>query len=226
MQPYLVLQIDGVMQAWGGHSYEDLRHTEIIPTRSAILGLFAACLGLDRGDRAGQQALAASVNISVRAEKKLQRFTDFHTVSDARKVDGRVNKFPVVSRREYLVSGDTTSGPSFRLLVSECVNAQYSLEDIERAVKKPVYTPFLGRRSCPLSRPLYAEKLQANDVASAFSLIEPQGGTIYSDTPPEHYAYSELKMRDVPMHGRQRQFASRKVYVFTTDNEGGTHVPQ
>lgn len=50
MNQYLALKLQGVMQAWGGHTYEDLRHTELIPTRSGILGLLAACLGIDRQD--------------------------------------------------------------------------------------------------------------------------------------------------------------------------------
>ncbi len=36
MNHYLALKLSGVMQAWGGHTMEDLRHTEIMPTRSAV----------------------------------------------------------------------------------------------------------------------------------------------------------------------------------------------
>lgn len=226
MQQYLVLKLDGVMQSWGGHTYEDFRHTEMIPTRSGLLGLLAACLGIDRKDAEGQETLASSLQIAVRVEKPLQRIKDFHTVSDARKVDGKVNKFPVVSQREYIVSGDTRTGPAFAVLLHAVPDAHYSLDDIESGLKKPVYTPFLGRRSCPITRPLFDGRIEAIDVESAFALVEPVGGTIYSETAPENRAVTAMHMRDQPLYGRKRQFANRQVFVFNPEVEERADVPQ
>jgi len=62
------------MQAWGTHTYEDFRPSNLYPTRSGLLGLLAACLGIERADHAGQAALAASVKFSVRVDTAITRF--------------------------------------------------------------------------------------------------------------------------------------------------------
>ena len=53
MSRYLILRLDGPMQAWGSHTFEDFRPSNLFPTRSGLLGLLGACLGIDRGDHAG-----------------------------------------------------------------------------------------------------------------------------------------------------------------------------
>ena len=52
MSRYLILRLDGPMQAWGSHTFEDFRPSNLFPTRSGLLGLLGACLGIDRGDHA------------------------------------------------------------------------------------------------------------------------------------------------------------------------------
>jgi len=210
MNDYLALKLSGVMQAWGGHTYEDYRHTELIPTRSGILGLLAACLGIDRQDRDRQQALSAAVQMAVRIDQTAfepQRITDFHTVMDARKVDGKVNKFPVVSRREYLCDAQ------YSVLLEVRADSPWHIDDLRDAVRKPVYTPFLGRRSCPPTRPLFDATVQAVDIESAFALLEPCAGTIYAEQPPATDS-TRYRLRDVPLHGRRRQLATRDVFIY------------
>ncbi len=207
MKKFLVLKLQGVLQAWGGHTYEDLRHTELVPTRSGVLGLLAACLGVDRNDIKGLEALASSVKIAVRSDATPQRIIDYHTVLNPRKVDGKPRKDPVVSHREYLCDAVYT------VLLEVQEDALITCDDLIHAINNPVYTPFLGRRSCALSRPLYEETIDAVDFESAFSIIEPYSGTVYSESKPSVES-TVLKMRDVPLYSRKRQFASRNVYLY------------
>lgn len=212
MNRYLAIKLHGVMQAWGGHTYEDLRHSELIPTRSAVLGMLAACVGIDRGDIAGLESLSESVRMAVRLDSKPQRIMDFHTVMDARKVDGKPNPNPVVSKREYLCDAKYT------ILIQTVSETTYTLESLEQAIKKPVYTPFLGRRSCLLSRPLFETVVLAIDFKQAFALCEPMGGVIYSDE--KLYKDDALwRMRDEPVYARKRQFATRNVYIHSQAQE-------
>jgi CRISPR system Cascade subunit CasD len=217
MKTYLALKLQGVMQAWGGHTFEDFRHTEVIPTRSGLLGLLAACLGIDRLDVAQQEALAASIKITVRADTgctlATERMTDFHTVKDARKVDGKTNPYPVVSYREYLCDA------VFTVLLEEQPGAVYSIADIARALRYPIYTPFLGRRSCPLSRPLYEAEIQAQDAWAALFMVEPCEGVVYSEDPLA-VGGQPMTFRDVPMYRRKRQFSTRNVQVRVMVKEG------
>ncbi len=225
---YLALKLSGVMQSWGGHTLEDLRHTELMPTRSAILGLLAACLGIDRKHSDRLEALAQSVTMAVRADAhssktgkllEAQRIMDFHTVMDARKVDGKPNKFPVVSRREYLCDA------VFTVLLEENENAFFSLDDIKQAVQNPVYIPFLGRRSCPITRPLYEADLTASDFKAAFSLLDSIAGTVYSDKPLDQDDVV-MRIRDIPLYKRKRQFASRKLYIHPDNANEAHHVSE
>lgn len=225
MPLYLLLKLDGPMQAWGGHTYEDFRPSHLFPTRSGLLGLIAACLGLDRGDLAAQTRLAESLEFTVRVdrfgicaarcsfpEKAPLKLPDFHTVQDARKVDGSANKNPVVSRREYLFDAQ------FSVAVGVRDDADITLESVAAAVQRPVYTPSLGRRSCPLARPLFEGWAKADNAKVALQQL-PGCGVIYAEG--EALANSRpLQLRDVPMHTHKRQFGTRRVYVHADGKEG------
>ena len=217
MPNFLILRLDGLMQAWGTHTFEDFRPSNLFPTRSGLLGLLGACLGLERGDLARQTQLASSVEFTVRVDTQLSRsgkdltvakpgtkLPDFHTIMDARKVDGSVNKFPIVSRREYLFDA------AFTVVVGSKSNASVSLEHIAEALRRPCYTPTLGRRSCPLTRPLLEGQIEAVNALTALSQTEPAGGLIYSEA---EKSGQPMRIRDVPLHGKTRQFATRLIYL-------------
>lgn len=217
MPRYLILRLDGPMQAWGTHTYEDFRPSNLYPTRSGLLGLIAACLGIERGDLNGQAALAASVEFSVRVDTAVERLDrkqpvnksgvklpDFHTVMNARKVDGKANKFPVVSRREYLFDA------AFTVAVGAKPNAPLALDTIAEALRRPLYTPTLGRRACPPTRPVFDGEAEAANGVEALRGATGGGVLIYSESLETG---QPLRLRDVPLHGNKRQFGTRLVYL-------------
>ena len=111
MKKYLVLKLQGAMQAWGGHTYENLRPSHLFPTRSGIIGLLGGCLGIDREDIQRKEALNKSFILAVRADRNQYspiRMTDYHTVLAARKDDDRPRKDAVQSYREYLCDAQYT----------------------------------------------------------------------------------------------------------------------
>jgi len=229
MPRFLVIKLDGVMQGWGGHTYEDWRPTELFPTRSGLLGLIGACLGIERNDVDQLNALASSIRFSIRAdyrlcdEKKILslRLCDYHTIEFARKVDGSKNKNPVQSYRWYLFDAP------FTVAVEEIAGATVALEQIAAKLINPVYTPFLGRRSCPLSRPLLQpgllEPFETVTVKDALDRGGQGGQVIYTES-PDFPSEQKLRMRDVPLYGRTRRFMTREVYIHS-DKEVG-HVSQ
>ncbi len=225
MPRFLIVRLDGPMQAWGTHTYEDFRPSSLFPTRSGLLGLLGACLGIERGDDEALKRLASSVDFSVRIDESTARpettesapkvaikLADFHTVLDARKVDGSANRNPVVSRREYLFDA------AFTVAVGERPSASPGLEAIADGLRRPYFTPVLGRRSCPITRPLVdGGVLEAVDAVAALSRVSPMGGIIYAEG--ESVSAQPMQIRDVPIHGRTRQFATRRVYVHKTTKE-------
>ncbi len=203
MQTYLILKLEGPMQAWGGHTFEDSRPSELFPTRSALLGLLAACLGINRGSEA-QQALASSVLLAVRIDQDPIKMVDYHTVKDARKMhQGLKSNATIQTWREYLQDA------KYSVAIWLTDKASFTLDQLTSAINKPVYTPFLGRRSCPITRPLFAAKLNAINELEALSLYEANDGAIYSEALDE--SKPKLLKRDVPIHGRKRQFATRSI---------------
>lgn len=229
MRDYLIIRLQGAMQAWGGHTYEDYRPSLIFPSRSAIVGLLGACLGIEREDITALKALDKSFQLTVRANKRrivqrknsdakpsvsMQKITDFHTVQQARKVDGKPRPEAIVSRREYLCDAE------FTLALCFLDEAEYGLDKVKQAIQKPVYTPFLGRRSCPIQSPLFQEVVAATGVQAALNLIEPYQGTLYSETELE--GGTPITVRDQPLFASTvRQFNNRKICIL---GSGEQHV--
>lgn len=219
MRDHLILKLQGVMQAWGEHTFEGLRPSTNFPTRSALAGLLAACLGIDRNDRKQQQALADSFLYAVRQDEtrwNVIKMTDYHTVKQAREdYVGLKSHETIVTQREYLLDA------AFTLALWNTDGAAYSLDALQAAVCKPRYTPFLGRRSCPITRPLFESRVQAINSDEALKLVEPVVGVIYSeeDLPTVQGRNKQRhRVRDVPLPNQPRQFASRMVYVYGKDN--------
>ena len=133
----LPLVLAGPLQAWGSSSRFARRGTENAPTKSGVLGLLAAALGRDR--TADLSDLAA-LRYGVRADQPGTRVRDYQTAHHP--VTGA--SMPV-SERFYL---------SDAVFVAAVEGAPELVAKLYEAVRGPVYLPYLGRRSCPPSRPL------------------------------------------------------------------------
>lgn len=217
MRDYLILKLQGPMQAWGRESFEGLRPSELFPGRSALLGLLGACLGIDRIDREGLQALASSVSFAVRVDHQGQKMTDYHTVKNAREdYRGLKSHDTIQTWREYWQDALYTAA------VWSNANATLSLDRIEHALKKPLYTPVLGRRSCPLARPLLDTRVSAESALAALALSGVTGGTVYSEEFTDNAI--PIKKRDTPIIHQPRQFASRTLYM--SNGQGGEYVSE
>jgi len=218
MRDHLILKLQGIMQAWGEHTFEGLRPSTNFPTRSALIGLLAACLGIDRNDRKQQQALADSFLYAVRQDEtghNVIKMTDYHTVKDARKdYVGLKSHETIITQREYLLDA------AFTLAIWNTGDAAYSLDQLQSAVCQPRYTPFLGRRSCPITRPLFENRVQAINADEALKMIEPVAGVIYCEEDLELAGRNKHRhrVRDVPLPNQPRQFASRMIFVYGKEN--------
>lgn len=226
MKEFLIVKLQGAMQSWGGHTFEDYRPSHIFPTRSAVVGLLGACLGIDRADIQSRADLDTSFELTVRADRRkvqtdqfgqikekilyMQKMTDYHTVLDARKVDGTSRSDAIISHREYLCDAEFTLALGFRS------NAVFSLEKVKAAIQKPYYTPVLGRRSCPIQRPLFENIVLAEDAQQALAQIEPKNGTLYSEQMLKGSA--PMRIRDIPIQDPVRQFATRTIYILGDEN--------
>ena len=179
----LVFQLYGPMASWGTPAVGEYRPSSDHPGRSALLGLLAAGLGLRRDDAANQQALAGSVQFAVKQLSPGQVIRDFHTVQVPKRdrkaryatrkeemafSSDRLNT--IISRREYRCDG------LWRVGVTITDNSDWTLQDLEAALRRPKFLLYLGRKSCPLAAPLCPMIVQAEGLQQALSV----------DMPPVH----------------------------------------
>jgi len=158
----LALLLDGPLQSWGHESRFERRTTALHPTRSAILGLIAAALGIDKQapNEAAQIARFSGLRTTVvtlprrssrNEDRPMQRLEDYHTVTGIRRACGKVDKDATVQTyRHYLLDarfGVLLEGPAALL------------EEIAAALRNPKWGLWLGRKCClPASPVLVAVK--------------------------------------------------------------------
>lgn len=134
----LLLRLAAPLQAWGSSSKFIVRSTEREPTKSGVIGMIAAALGIQRNDDAKKLAPLAQLRFGVRADKEGILLKDFHMVHGYKIAD--------VTERYYL-------SDAVFLAVLECDDKEL-LEEIAAALQKPVYPLYLGRKSCPPTLPV------------------------------------------------------------------------
>lgn len=121
---FLVFQLRAPLGAFG-NAQADVRHTATTPRKSAILGLLAAALGLDRTETEAFARLARDLSVGTAELKEPHLLVDFHTVQSpvavaknsydqsradqlrrvrAASLDGSY-KSTIVTRRSYLQDG-------------------------------------------------------------------------------------------------------------------------
>lgn len=124
----LLLRFAGVLQSWGTDSRFEIRRTEMIPTKSGIVGFLAAALGRSRDEEIND---LANLKIGVRADQPGTVISDFHT---ARKDE----KTSYVTNRYYL------SDAAFLIGIES--DSEQQLKELADAVRSPAFPLYLGRR--------------------------------------------------------------------------------
>ena len=78
----VALTLEGPLQAWGGAVVGDNRPTLPFPTRSGVLGILAASLGIRRIDHARLRRLGLGSRVHVRVDAPGSPMVDDQTVQD------------------------------------------------------------------------------------------------------------------------------------------------
>lgn len=155
----LALLLDGPLQSWGHTSRFDRRTTALHPTRSGVLGLIAAAMGIDKHapDEAGQLRRLNPLRVTTltlgRQDQRgeplpMHRLEDYHTVTGIRRASGKVDEDATVQTyRHYLLDarfGVLLEGPAALL------------EEIATALRDPKWGVWFGRKSCLPACPVLA----------------------------------------------------------------------
>lgn len=170
MREHLTFLLYAPLASFGAPAVGERRGTFDRPTRSAILGLVGACLGLARDDP-GQAALAA-YRLAILGLATGSQLADYHT---AQMPPARRNR-RFATRREELEAPDLNTVLSRRDYRSDAFHiaalwidgeAHWPLTALEHAMRQPRFTPYLGRKSCPLGLPLAPRIIGADNALAA-----------------------------------------------------------
>ncbi|MFC7217637.1 type I-E CRISPR-associated protein Cas5/CasD [Streptomyces polyrhachis] len=212
----LLLRLAGPLQAWGSAARFARRSTENAPTKSGVIGMLAATLGRARSEDVSD---LVSLRFGVRIDQPGTRIRDFHTAhhSDS-------GKAMPLSERFYLADA---------VFLAAVEGEAHLLQQLYEALLSPYFLPYLGRRSCPPSRPITVGPPQETTLEQALRETEWQAADWYASQKGTHStpgipaagqdldilidcAPSEapdVSLRDTPLSfdPRHRRFAPRGV---------------
>lgn len=149
------MRLAGPMQAWGATSRFVRRTTRGEPTKSGIIGMLAAASGRRRTDPIED---LVDMRFAVRTDQPGRLLRDFQTTHS---LDGS-HAFPL-SERYYLADA---------VFVAALEGAAALVEGIAEALREPQFPLYLGRRSCPPSRPVLIEVCPEAHLMEAIEQVD------------------------------------------------------
>jgi CRISPR system Cascade subunit CasD len=164
----LLLRLAGPMQSWGTRSRFANRDTGLEPSKSGVIGLLCAALGWSRdaevfvvaGHLYTLESFARDLVMAVRVDREGRLMRDYHTAQNVRRADPtKGTQETVLSERFYLADADFLVGLK---------GDQAVLEELDSALRRPVWPLFLGRKSFVPSLPV-AEGISDGDVIVVIS---------------------------------------------------------
>lgn len=152
--PNLLLKLVGPMQSWGTISRFDQRDTGKEPSKSGVIGLLAAAMGIDR-ENWEDLAPLTHLRMGVRHDRPGIPKRDFQTAGCAStdtiiKADrSQAKDGGVISYRDYLADA--------AFLVALEGKDIALLENVDAALRNPVWPLALGRKSYVATEPIWCD---------------------------------------------------------------------
>lgn len=249
MTDFLLLTLFAPFTSWGDIAVGESRGSWDRPSRSAVLGLVAAALGIERHDQSALDALDAGYGVAVRADVPGVALVDYHTMQT---VSGSlVRKRQPATRAELLAMAERDTVLSQRVYRQDALstvalwmrktNARWTLPDLKVALTRPRFVLFAGRKANAFGLPLNPEivssstlagalhrraasidALPALDTADAVSAVSSEQEV--SHDPCEGFSSGLRPLRrdvrrDIQLHRTRWQFGERVVEVGTMPPE-------
>lgn len=173
----LVFHLHGPLASWGDIAVGEVRPSFPAPTRSALLGFIAACLGISRDSKDLLATLSESLSFAVRIDAEGSLLDEYQTVSLPR---GRGHENAPTRRVEEQYSTDNTiqtyrahyTDATYTVFVKSTHAKELSIEALERALKRPHFAPYLGRKANPVDLPLCPRLVKCRDLGDALRTDE------------------------------------------------------
>lgn len=234
MGDYLLITLYAPLASWGDIAVGERRGSWDRPSRSAVLGLVAAALGLVRSDQDALDALDVGYGFAVRQDAAGGLLTDYHTTQTV--AASALKKVRPRTRRQMLAAGKHETILSWRADLTDALATvalwpvgvpRWSLAELAAALLQPKFVLYAGRKSNVLGWPLMPEIVSADSAAGALAqrsyedtdlaYLKPESGwgrEIASDVGSGllHTKY-QVSRRDTHAHRARWQFADRIVEI-------------
>lgn len=245
---YLLFQLYGHLQAWGSPAPGTIRQTEDHPTKSGVLGLLGACLGITSDQEKELFELQDSVGFACREDIPGEVLNDYNTIWP----DGSLEIFynnirkgiPIPTDQNTFLAEKFYEGPPedikpFRnTILSEkyylvgalftiCLwqkDKYFSLETLLENLHQPTFTPFLGRKKCLLGMPFYGRIVQAPNLKGAFEQYKPDklellSKSSFAFSPRIFWEGEDQSISKVGQKEKQDMLNSRKTWTYLRRTE-------
>ena len=241
MRDFLLFTLYAPLAALGEVAVGERRVSAARPARSAILGLLAAALGIERRDEAAHAALQEGYGVAVRVETEGALLQDYHTAQVPPAKKGR--RWP--TRRAELAEPRLETILSLREYRADARHtvAMWTAQDppqplavLAEALRRPRFTLYLGRKACPLGLPPAPRIVAAATLADAFASFDaampaseralrqglrllPRAGDVEADASARDWLGDDLRLRrierrrDAVVSRRRWQFGLRDTLV-------------
>ncbi len=227
MSDYLLFHLYGPLASWGDIAVGEYRPSFAHPSKSAIIGLLAAALGIRRDEEERQNSLAAACSFAVRIDAMGVLLRDYHTTQVPSVKRGvthhtRQSELTMEELNTILSSRDYRCDATYTVAITVTDDAPYSLEELASALLKPVFTLYLGRKSCPLATPLHPQIVNAVTLRNALASVPPivELNDIISKTDANVFWEGDIESglvcqqvinrRDEPRSRKRWQFSDRR----------------
>lgn len=217
MTDFLLLTLYAPLVSWGDIAVGEYRGSWDRPSRSAVLGLVAAGLGVERDDDATHHALDRAYGVAVRADVTGAPLVDYHTAQtvDATTVKKRQpatraelldvrDRQTILSRRTYRQDALATVAIWVRPKARSQVDLPRSLGALADALRQPRFVLYAGRKANAFGLPLDPRVESADTLAEALARRTPAIGRLAGITAVPSWGMSipdELEVSHDPCEG-------------------------
>lgn len=174
MPEFLTFALAAPLAAMGEIAVGERRGSWARPGRSAVLGLIAGCLGIDREDDDAHAALEAGYGLALRVQNVGALLADYHTAQvpparRGRRFATRADELSVPDLETILSRRDYRSEMLCLVAMWSRADTRWSLDEIAEALAAPHYVPYFGRKACPLMLPMAPQRIEAVDPVAALA---------------------------------------------------------
>lgn len=201
---FCVFRLYAPLSSWGDIAVGMERRSYYQPSKSAVVGMVAAALGIERTEEDTYRQLFDSIGFGLKLINPGDSIVDYHTSQvpkKGKKVNYRTRRDEifanpekgntVLSSREYRC--DSLSIIALWKRLDD--ERGYSLKEIQNALLFPEFYLYLGRKSCPPALPLEPQIIIADTLKDALQDAE-FGPVISPISDKEHDIQTANKIED------------------------------